>query len=130
MKAETSIKIGGKDCVLVYDWDAIRQLEVKFGHELMGDVIANSNIAQLADIIECGLSRYNPEIKAEDVFDVSPPIIECRKAVDKALALAYFGTTEPEIDETSPKKKVKIVKLLMLTSLVFTLAYLLKHFGL
>lgn len=129
MKAETSIKIGGKDCVLVYDWDAIRQLEEKFGHEVVGDVIANSNIAQLADIIECGLSRHNPEIKAGDVFDISPPILDCRKAVDKALSLAYFGTTDPEIDG-EPKKKAWKAKLLMLTSLVFILAYLLKHFGL
>lgn len=131
MKAETTFSLGEKDCVLVYDWDAILLLEEKFGYDKMGDVISSANISQLADIMECGLKRHNPEIKAEDIFNQSPPIVECRKAVDKALALAYFGTTNPiDIAEDGVKKKPrKKAKWFVLISLLSILAYYLLNSG-
>ncbi len=130
MKAEKSITLKSKEYVLIYDWDAIRLLENKFTHEALNDVLANYNLAQLADILECGLAKNHPDLTAEKIFDMSPSIVDCRQAVEGAIALAYFGTETPDFNENGEKKKTSMkAKLLWRFVMPFILGFLIASFG-
>ena len=129
MKAETNFKLGDRNCILIYDWDAVSELEKKFTIEKLADILSKPTMGELADILECGLKRYHPEIKAEDIFELSPPILEAKGAVEKALSLAYFGTLTPEKKDGDVKKKKKKANCFWPIVLGFALGYSLVNFG-
>lgn len=96
------VEIGGAKAVLRYDWEAIAQVQTELGEEF--DL---QQLQTLERFAELGFSRLNPEITAEHLRRVSPPVLPLLKACQEAYSLAYFGSTGPpeEEAETEAKKK-------------------------
>ena len=84
---EKRIAIAGKDYLLRYTWRAIAEVESKFG--------ANPNLFDpetLAAVAEAGLRTNHPEMTAEKIMDLSPPIAPFAIAVQEAFKWACFGS--------------------------------------
>lgn len=91
---EVTINLNGKDCTLAFDWRAISALHSKFPADLSDgllDVAKVNDPLKLAEILAIGLSKWHPDIDAEYIINIAPPLIPLKKPLDEALALAYFG---------------------------------------
>lgn len=91
---EVSIKLDGRDYVLVYDWTAISAMHSKFSDDLEGGLMNIAKIHcpfKLAEIMAIGLALKHPEMTAEKIVKLSPPFVMLKKPIDAAIAVAYFG---------------------------------------
>lgn len=104
---EVPITIGGKKCSLVYDWKAIAAVQTNYGNSPISELLSVANTRALAVLLSIGLEKHHPEITAEQILNESPPYIPAVKAVDQALAYAYFGADDVSSikKNSSPKKK-------------------------
>lgn len=91
---EVALRLAGQDCLLVYDWQAIARLR-----EHVGDVTQvlrlNVDPLRLAQVVAIGLARHHPELDANAVCIASPPLHPTMLAVERAMALAYWGVDGP-----------------------------------
>ncbi len=80
------IHIGGHDYVLKFTWRALSEIEQKYGDS--PNLFDPDVIAVIAAI---GLRDRHPEMNAERIMDLSPPLVPFAKAVQTAIQWAYFG---------------------------------------
>lgn len=100
-RGTVAVDIDGAKAVLRYDWEAIAQVQTELGEEF--DL---QQLHTLERFAELGFARLNPEITAELLRRVSPPVLPLLKACQEAYSLAYFGSTgPPEETETEASKK-------------------------
>lgn len=98
---EVHLKIGEKDCVLVYDWGAIAAYQSKFGKDAR---ITDFGIDELCDALLIGLKKHNPEITKEFIMDNSTPLGQVVDAIIEAFVYAHNGVEKGiEILEASTK---------------------------
>lgn len=109
---ESTVNLSGKAYTLVYTWRGLAEIQTKFGGNILKELFSGLSPLTVAEIIHIGLKKNHPEITLDHVIDSSPPMIPTLQALDRALALAYFGadgipTSEPAQDVQSPDDKKK-----------------------
>lgn len=130
LNPNVTIDIAEKTYGLYFDWDAIASLESTFGFDRVANLVSTANMGELADVISIGLKKHHPEMTAADVYEASPPVYIMRKAIDRALSIAYFGTDTPEDVVGDVKKKKRGLSSFLLFALGFASGCGLVIFGL
>ena len=102
LTGEKMIHIGGHEHVLKFTWRALSEIEQKYGDR--PNLFDPDVIAVIAAI---GLRDRHPEMTAERIMDVSPPLVPFAKAVQTAIQWAYFGPEGIPNDEDRSVKKTK-----------------------
>lgn len=89
----TSLPLDGKLFKIVYDWNALAQISRKYGDD------ANLfDPAILAEIAAIGLQKHHPDMTADRITELSPPIVNVITVVHNALNVAYFGDRGPPVE--------------------------------
>lgn len=94
---EKAVIIQGRTYVLRFTWRAVAEVSHKFGDN--PNLFDPETIAAVAAI---GFKEKHPELTAEAIMDMSPPLVPFAKEVQTALQWAYFGPENPEA--TAEKK--------------------------
>jgi len=95
---EKKFKLGDKEVRLVYDWRAIARAKETCGNDVFYNLYSRTPDV-VADVLAIGLEKHHPDIGKDQILDLSPPLIPAIKAIDDALAMAYWGPDGP------PKKQ-------------------------
>ena len=98
---EAEINIAGKSYTIKYDWACLAEIETVHGDD---PNLFNPDV--VASIAAIGLKKNHPEITAEKIKDLSPPLVPFAKAVQDAMKFAYFGN-EPIPEKQEEKKSVQ-----------------------
>lgn len=102
LTGEVDIDICGKDYSIRFDWAALAA--VKDAH---GDAPNLFEPSVLADVAAMGLKKNHPEMTAERIKELSPPLVPFANTVQSALQYAYFGA-EPLPDDTQKKSPQRV----------------------
>jgi hypothetical protein len=94
---EARVDICGKGYAIRFDWAALGEVAEKHGDS---PNLFHPEI--VASVAAAGMRRYHPELTAERIMELSPPLVPFAESVQKALQWAYFG---PEGVPTSAEKK-------------------------
>jgi len=100
---EKIVEINGERYTLRFTWRALSEIEEKFGQ--------NPNMFDpevVAAMAEAGFKEKHPDLTAEKILELSPPLIPFAKAVQDAFKYAYFGN-EPMPDEVKKKTKTGLL---------------------
>ena len=104
-RGEVSLEIAGKARTVVYDWDALARLKVALGpdyDEKIAQAGLTLDLEPLATALAIGLARDWPDVTAEKLKALSPPVIEVTDAIGTALTRAFYGEAEvpaqPRVD--------------------------------
>ena len=93
------VEIGGKQYTIRFDWEAIAQVNAVHGDgPNMFDPIVVASVAAI------GMKKYHPEMTAERIRELSPPLIPFAAAVQQALQWAYFGAEAPPQAEKKSRR--------------------------
>ena len=95
---EKLIEIGGQKCVLKFTWKALAEIEAKFGEN---PNLFNAGV--LSKVAAAGLRDRQPEMTAEKIMEISPPLVPFAHAIQTAMQWAYFGAES--IPEASKEVK-------------------------
>ena len=96
---EMEIEIAGKKYILRFDWQALSELQAAHGDApnlFHADIVAS--------VASIGLKKRHPEMTAERIKELSPPLIPFANAVQKAIQFAYFGPDAVPADSADVKK--------------------------
>ena len=96
---EKIIEIDGQKLVMRFDWRALSEVEQKFGDK--PNLFDPDTVAGVAAI---GLRAQHPEMTAERIVELSPPLVPFANAVQQAVQWAYFGPEAVKAPEDSKKK--------------------------
>lgn len=92
INGERMIEIDGQGYTMRFSWRALAEVEAEYGD--------NPNLFKpevLAKVASAGLKDRHPDLTAEKIMELSPPLMPLCVAVREAIQWAYFGT------ETMPK---------------------------
>lgn len=92
---ETTVAIGGRDLVMVFDWRALSAVGTLLKGQDVFAALAGQDPDLLASIVAIGLRRHHPDMTADAVRDASPPLLPTIGATVKALNRAYWGAEAP-----------------------------------
>ena len=101
---ERLVEINGGKYTLRFTWKALAEIEAKYG-----DNPNLFNAEVIANIASYGLSEKHPEMTAEKIMELSPPLMPFVNAVQEALQWAYFGK-EPVPKSDVKKKKTGLLR--------------------
>lgn len=122
---EKLINIGGSDYVMKYTWRGLSEIEQKYGE--------NPNLFDpgvIAHVASIGLRDRYPDMTADMIMDLSPPLIPFAKGVQLAIQWAYFGPEAiPAGEERSVKKNLKAGGLWQRIKMLCRAAFLRLSFG-
>jgi hypothetical protein len=96
---EKAISINGEKYTLRYTWKALSEIEAKHGD--------NPNLFSpdvVADVAAAGLRNKHPEMTAERIKELSPPLVPFAKSIQQALQWAYFGNESIATNADGVKK--------------------------
>jgi hypothetical protein len=95
---EAQVEIQGKQYTLRFDWEAIAAVNAVHGDgPNMFDPVVVASVAAI------GMKKYHPEMTAERIRELSPPLIPFAAAVQQALQWAYFGAEAPPAGKAEKK---------------------------
>jgi len=98
---EKEVTMGGQRYVLRFTWRALAEIEKKHGEH--PDMFDPETVASVA---AAGMRERHPDMTSERIMDLSPPLVPFARAVQEALAWAYFGgEAVPEDAAAKGKKK-------------------------
>lgn len=92
--------IGGQDYILRYTWKALAEIEEKYGEK---PNLFNPEV--IATVAAAGLRGNHPEMTAEEIMRLSPPLMPLVRDVQTALQWAYFGAEGVPGDDGKDVKK-------------------------
>ena len=98
------MEINGGTYTLRFTWKALAEIEAKYG-----DNPNLFNAEVIANIASFGLREKHPEMTAEKIMELSPPLMPFVNAVQQALQWAYFGK-EPVPAGDVKKKKIGLFR--------------------
>ncbi len=98
VKGSTTVEIGGREYTLYYSWDAIAKIEAEIGKEAYD--LSDPNT--LAIFAAAGFEKYHPELTADQIKSLSPPLIPLLQAVTRAYNYSYYGKEIIPEDERAP----------------------------
>jgi len=97
---EVEVQLNGETFTLRFDWNALAAIEEAHGEN--PNLFTPDVVASVAAI---GFKRHHPEMTAERIMEISPPLMPFAQTVQKALQWSYFGLEFiPDEDEDSKKK--------------------------
>ena len=97
---EKILRIEGRPYILKFTWAALSEIEQRYG-----DKPNLFDPAVVADVAAAGLRERHPEMTAEAIMKISPPLAPFATEVQQALQWAYFGPGKiPESDKKDVKK--------------------------
>ena len=96
---EKAVVIGGQPCAMRFTWRALAEIESRFG-----DNPNLFNAEVVAAVAAAGLRDRHPDLTAERIMDLSPPLIPFARDVQQALRWAYFGPEDVPEGSTGVKK--------------------------
>lgn len=89
--------IGGKTYMLRYPWRVLAEISAKHGD--------NPNLFDIDTVASVGaMGIDDPEMTAERIKELSPPLVPFARDVQEALQWAYFGGEPVPPDEPAEKK--------------------------
>ena len=91
------IKINAKLYDLVFDFEAIKQIEDEFDDSIIRIQEQLPKLNVLVAMLYAGLKGYGGNLLSEDT--VLPPISKLHELVQNALHIAYFGKLPSMTDE-------------------------------
>ena len=97
---EKTVVIGGQGYTMRYTWKALAEVEEKYG-----DKPNLFNPEVIACVASAGMRDRHPEMTAEEIMRLSPPLIPFARDVQLALQWAYFGAEAIPKDDDAPVKK-------------------------
>lgn len=107
-KGEVKLEIYGEAFTVVYDWNDLAIIKQKYELNIFDELFQKLSPEVLADVLSAGLIKHHPQMTPEAVFVLSPPIILCIEAINKAVSYAFFAKEAPpkaENKEPSDAKK-------------------------
>jgi hypothetical protein len=72
-----------------------------FGRDKLGEVINATDPNSFAELLAICLRRHHPEMTAEEIFRLSPPVVPAATAIVRAFEYHQHG---PGTDEPDPLK--------------------------
>ena len=96
---EKAVIIGGQSCTMRFTWRALAEIESRFG-----DNPNLFNAEVVAAVAAAGLRDRHPDMTADRIMDLSPPLIPFARDVQQALRWAYFGPEDVPEGSTGVKK--------------------------
>ena len=101
---ERTVDINGQGYVMRFTWRALAEIEADYGD--------NPNLFKpevLAKVTAAGLREKHPDMTAERIMELSPPLMPLCVAVREAIQWAYFGTeTVPKTEARTEVKKNRL----------------------
>jgi len=98
VKGSTTVEIGGREYTLYFSWDAIAKVEAQIGKEAYD--LSDPNT--LAIFAAAGFEAYHPDMTADQIKSLSPPLIPLLKAVNRAYNYSYYGNEIIPEEEKAP----------------------------
>ena len=98
---EARIDICGTAYTIRFDWAALA--EISRAHGDSPNLFSPEIVASVAAV---GMRRHHPDITAERIMELSPPLVPFAESVQRSLQWAYFGPEDPpkEGQKKSPQK--------------------------
>ncbi len=98
------IEIGGKLYPLIFDMEAIAEVETKHDLTILEVQGKLPRVAVMADLLNAALVGYDGDLSKDKL----PPLIETQMLIQKALTIAYYGNEPVEkVTKAATKKNVK-----------------------
>lgn len=97
---EAQIEIQGKKYTIRFDWEAIAEV-----NHVHGDNPNLFDTMVVASVAAIGMKKYHPDMTAERIRELSPPLVPFATAVQQALQWALFGAEEPTKAEKKSRKR-------------------------
>lgn len=97
---EAEVRIDGAAYTIRYDWDSLAAIEEAHGES--PNLFDPDVIASVAAI---GFRRHHPDLTAERIKALSPPLVPFAAQVQQALQWAYFGPDGVPEESGGAKKK-------------------------
>jgi len=105
---ERTIDINGQGYTMRFTWRALAEVEAEYGDNpdlFKPDVLAKVTAAGLKD-------KY-PDMTAERIMELSPPLMPLCAAIREAIQWAYFGAeTIPKAEARAEVKKNRLAAML------------------
>ena len=98
IKGSITVEIGGREHTLYYSWDAIAKIEAQLGKE--GHDLSDPNT--LAVFAAAGFEKFHPDLTADQIKRLSPPLIPLLQAVNRAYNYSYYGQEVIPEEERAP----------------------------
>jgi len=97
------IDICGTKYSIRFDWEALAAVTAEHGDA--PNLFSPDIVASIAAI---GMRKYHPDITADKIKELSPPLIPFAHAIQQALQWAYFGAESlPKEDDGQKKSQRK-----------------------
>lgn len=96
------VEIQGKKYTIRFDWEAIAEV-----NHVHGD---NPNLFDpivVASVAAIGMKKYHPDMTAERIRELSPPLVPFASAVQKALQWALLGPEEPTKAQKKRRSRIR-----------------------
>ena len=97
---EVEVRLGAESYSLRFTWDSLAAIETAHGEN--PNLFSPEVVASVAAI---GFKTKHPEMTAERITELSPPLMPFAQTVQKALQWAYFGMESLPEDSDNAKKK-------------------------
>jgi len=103
--------LDGRRVKLCFDWTAIEALVEILGKNFDSQITRASlefDTPVLAKALSVGLEKHQPgEFPAENIMELSPPVIPAVTAIQQALTVAFHGKLEvPESRDGNPLRRL------------------------
>lgn len=101
---EKKVIINGQGYTLRFSWRALSEIETKYGDN---PNLFNTDV--LAHVAAAGFRDKHPDLTAERIMDLSPPVMPFCAAVKEAIQWAYFGAEQmPKTGTVGEVKKNRL----------------------
>lgn len=107
---DVDLTIGESTFTLRVDYAAWAAMIAAFGKDKLGEVINATDPNSFAQMLSICLHRHHPEMTAEAVFELSPPVVPAAQAVVKAMTFHQFGPgkdKEPDPMKARPNRATR-----------------------
>ena len=83
---DVTVEINGKGYTLRFDWSCLAEIEMAHGDS---PNLFNPDV--VASVAAIGFKRNHPEMTADVIKEISPPLLPFARTVQTAMQYAYFG---------------------------------------
>lgn len=108
---EVSIQIGGRECILLFDYGALARMRTAFGERYtmaVNAALGTGDVEAIVQIASIALQARNA-MTPEEVSAARPPIVPLVEALARAFAYAWWGPTGlPPQDEQGKARGRKL----------------------
>lgn len=90
------LEIEGKAYTIAFPISALARIQGEFGGTGLVELLDGSKPDTLLILLEIGLAKYHPGMKADDLGDAIIPLVPLRNALIQALNFAMIGPEKPK----------------------------------